>query len=183
MGIADKKISEFIAEVVSNSPTPGGGAVAALVAALSASLIEMVTGLTIGKKGYEKVNLEMKKVKQDALGSRKKLLQLADEDCQAFEEVMREYKLKPRSEEQIQKALKEATRVPLEIFKEAGKLERLSLRLSKVGNKNAFSDAKSAYYLARAAKLSAEENVKINLKSISDDSWKAKIIADLKASW
>ena len=49
--LAELTIKEFLEKIASNSPAPGGGSVAALSAALAASLTEMVAKLTIGKKG------------------------------------------------------------------------------------------------------------------------------------
>ncbi|MFC2317929.1 MAG: cyclodeaminase/cyclohydrolase family protein, partial [Candidatus Saccharibacteria bacterium] len=59
-------VKDFIYETSSDSPAPGGGSVAALSAATSAALIEMVANLTIGKKGYEEVTADMEKVKESA---------------------------------------------------------------------------------------------------------------------
>ena len=52
-------IEEFINELASNSPAPGGGTAAALGGAMGISLLEMVANLTIGKKGFESVKKEM----------------------------------------------------------------------------------------------------------------------------
>ena len=48
-------IMDFIEVTSSNSPTPGGGSVAALLASLSASLSAMSANLTIGKKGNQSI--------------------------------------------------------------------------------------------------------------------------------
>ena len=52
--IKNQKIEQFLDDLSSSSATPGGGATAALTAAMAASLVEMVAGLTLGKTGYEK---------------------------------------------------------------------------------------------------------------------------------
>ena len=54
-----KTLQEFFNELSSNSPTPGGGNVAALCGALSSSLGIMVCNLTIGKKKYVEFEQEM----------------------------------------------------------------------------------------------------------------------------
>jgi len=61
MNFEDQKISEFIEQVASNTPTPGGGAVGAITAAMATALVEMVASLTIGKKGYEDYEAGMEK--------------------------------------------------------------------------------------------------------------------------
>ncbi len=50
--LKDLSIVEFANETASNSPAPGGGSIAALNAAMAASLLSMVANLTIGKKKY-----------------------------------------------------------------------------------------------------------------------------------
>ncbi|HSO66574.1 MAG TPA: cyclodeaminase/cyclohydrolase family protein, partial [Desulfatirhabdiaceae bacterium] len=52
MKLADLTVSEFVRELASVSPAPGGGSVAALCAGLSAALCAMVGRLTLGKKKY-----------------------------------------------------------------------------------------------------------------------------------
>ncbi len=60
-------VTEFLNELSSNSPAPGGGSVAALSSSLSASLGSMVANLTIGKKSYNELQEEEKLKVQDAL--------------------------------------------------------------------------------------------------------------------
>jgi len=174
--IKEQKIKEFLNDLSSSSPTPGGGATAALCGALSASLVEMVCNLTIGKKGYEGIENKMRKIMKNAVKEKDKLLLLADEDVKAFNEVMKAYKVKTKDREQkIQKALKYATLVPLEVAELSSKISNYSEVLIRRGNKNALSDAKSAKYLALAAIKSANENIDINLKYLKDKKFISKI--------
>lgn len=164
-------LNTFLTKVASKEPTPGGGSVAALSGALSASLIEMVCNLTLGKKGYEKSQREIKEIASKAKSIGKRLLDLVDEDSMAYQEVMKAYKLPKERKDRsgrIEKSLKHAALVPLETAQLSNELGILSARIEKIGNKNAVTDARSAQYLARAAKLSALENVEINLKYIKD---------------
>ena len=55
MGIKKQTLEEFLNDVGSKNPTPGGGSVSAVSGAIAASLVEMVCNLTIGKKNYEKI--------------------------------------------------------------------------------------------------------------------------------
>lgn len=163
--IKELEINDFLKKMASESPTPGGGAVAALAGAMAASLVEMVSNITIGKKGYEKVAKELKKLRNEVRKSKLHLLRLADEDVKAFAKVMTAYKSKDKRK--IKKALLWATAVPSQTAKLARQVERLGLTVAKIGNKNAVSDAKTAVYLARAARLSALENVKINKRALA----------------
>ncbi len=176
MKIADMKVSEFVEEVASKSPTPGGGAVGASVAALGAALIEMVANLTVGKKGYEDYEAEMERVIAEASYRRKKILESADEDIEAFDEVMKALKMpkdtpekKAERKKKLQESLKKACEVPYELAREISKLCPLAESVAKFGNKNAKSDALSAVALLEAAFKCALANVNINLELIKDE--------------
>jgi formiminotetrahydrofolate cyclodeaminase len=165
----DLSIEKFLETLASSSPTPGGGTVAAVGGATAASLIAMVCLLTIGKKNYEKSEKEMKKIYSEVTKYKKELLQLADKDSEAFEHVMSAYKISKENlkrKEKIKQALKLAMEIPLRVSKICEELTILAKKAAKTGNKNAYSDAKSAEYFAKAAKLSAQENVEINLSAI-----------------
>lgn len=163
-------IEEFQKELSSKNPTPGGGVVAALAASFAASLIEMVVNLTQGKKGYEDKEKILIKIAKDTVEIKKRLTVLAEEDAKAYAKVMEAYRAKSDTsitgitsrKENIKKALKYAIEVPMEVRKLSHELEELAYRVSKVGNKNALSDARTAVHLARAAGKSALENIKIN---------------------
>jgi len=86
-------IKEFLEKIALESPTPGGGSVAALSASLAASLTEMVANLTIEKKGYGDVEEEMKVVAQDAFQLRSKLVSAIDKDSNAYNDVVTATKL------------------------------------------------------------------------------------------
>lgn len=177
--IKDQQLSDFLREISSKSPTPGGGAVAAIVIALATSLCEMVINLTLGKKGYEKETMNLSLKAKSLIKIKDYSLKLADEDVEAFNQVMSAYKSK--DQKRIQLALKKAIEIPLETYKLAEEISKIALWLSKRGNRNAFSDSKTALYLAKAAKLSALENIKINLKFLKDEAWKVKILLKVKA--
>lgn len=175
--LKNQSVKTFLQELSSASPTPGGGTVAAFGASIAASLIAMVASLTKDKKGYEKVSGRMKRILPIVIKQQQLLLQLADEDAQAFNKVMAAYKL-PKEEkgrkEAIQKALKYAVEVPLKVEKISDELIVLAKEVRKNGNKNAYSDAKSAEYFAKAAKKAAVENIILNLASITDTKWKQR---------
>jgi formiminotetrahydrofolate cyclodeaminase len=60
--LANLKITEYLEKAAAGTAVPGGGSVAALNASLAAGLTEMVANLTIGKKGYEAFEEEMKDI-------------------------------------------------------------------------------------------------------------------------
>jgi len=171
----DRKFLDLLA---SSSPTPGGGSVSALAGALAAGLTSMVCNLTIGKKRYQEVSDELSKVLQRSEGLRERLAQLVDEDAQAFDEVMKAYKLPKESPEEkevrshrIEEATKGAVQVPLEVMEKALKVLELSQVVAEKGNPNSLSDAGVAALLGWSAVEGANLNVEINLSSLHDESY------------
>jgi methenyltetrahydrofolate cyclohydrolase len=86
--LTEKKITQFLDELASNSPAPGGGSVAALAGSLGAALTSMVCNLTIGKKKYVEVENEMKRVIAQSEELRRTFTRLIDQDTDAFNKVM-----------------------------------------------------------------------------------------------
>lgn len=164
MKIQNQKIGDFLDSVASKSPTPGGGAVAALTGAMAASLVEMVCNLTIGKKRYPDVQDEMIRVAERASELSQELLDLAARDSEAFEEVMAAYKSEDK--DKIKGALLTAIEVPEKVAERAENVRELAEIVGKIGNTNAHSDAVSAEHLAFAAIQSAQENIEINKKAL-----------------
>ena len=174
--LANLKITEYLEKAAAGTAVPGGGSVAALNASLAAGLTEMVTNLTIGKKGYEAVTGEMNDISARAAELRKKLTAAIDQDAEAYSAVMAAFKLPKATDpemelrrQEIQKAFKQAALVPLEVANDAVKVIDLAGRAIDSGNKNAVTDGVVAAMNARTAALAALYNVKINLISIEDD--------------
>lgn len=180
--LQDLNLKEFLEKTASKSPVPGGGSVAALSASLSASLIEMVGNLTVGKKGYEDVEDEMKEIVSICSKYREKFVNDIDRDSDAFNKVMAAFKLPKDTEEEkmvrkkaIQDGLKTAAIIPLEVAEDAFKLLEFAAKVVEKGNKNAVTDGAVAAMMARTAVLSALYNVKINLGSIKDEKFVEKV--------
>ena len=187
MALADLSIKEFLAKTASNSPVPGGGSIAALSAAIAASLSEMVAHLTIGKKGYEALEEEMEEIAKDAFQYRERLIRYIDKDSNAYNDVMAAFKLPKGTEQErnnregaIQEALINATLVPLDVARDAFKIIELAGKVVKQGNKNAVTDGAVAVMMARTAALSALYNVKINLASIKNTNFVEEIREEIK---
>lgn len=178
MNLQDMTLTGFCAETISNSPAPGGGSIAALCGALSASLAGMVASLTIGKKGYEDREEEMLSVKEKASTLQQNLLRAIDEDASSFNGYMAALKLPKETEEEkavrkaaLQQGLKEAALVPMHTAELAAEIFPLAAFVVQHGNKNALSDGLVSAMTARTAILSALLNVKINLASIKDEAF------------
>ena len=165
----DKSLGDFLRELASAAPTPGGGAVAALAGAMAAALVEMVAGLA-ARRGEEAAGVISRAGKL-----REGLLQLAERDATAYERVAKVLKL-PKGDEQerevrrraLQTALKEAARVPLETAESALEVLRLAGEFLPRCPKSARSDLASAAALGLAAVRSALYNVDANCLAIKD---------------
>jgi len=185
--LADHKITEYLDKAAAGTAVPGGGSVAALNAALAAGLTEMVANLTIGKKGYEAVEDEMKTIAEEASQLRTKLTAAIDQDADAYTEVMAAYKLPKATDQEtavrkqkIQDAIKHAALVPLAVARDALAVIELAGQAIRKGNKNAASDGAVAAMNARTGALAAIYNVKINLGSINDDSFADKLAQEVR---
>jgi glutamate formiminotransferase/formiminotetrahydrofolate cyclodeaminase len=166
---------DFIAEVASSSPAPGGGSVAAHAGALSAALAAMVCRLTVTKKAYAEVKGELTAVRDQADELCKKLRALVETDEKAFTAVMDAFKLPKGSDEQLvvrEKAVEEANKgaasVPLEVMKTSIECLKLALVVAQKGNQNSITDAGVAGLMGQASVEGAGYNVRINLMSIKD---------------
>jgi formiminotetrahydrofolate cyclodeaminase len=185
--LVDNRITEYLEKAAAGTAVPGGGSVAALNAALAASLAEMVANLTVGKKGYEAVEEEMKALAKAASQLRNNLTAAIDQDADAYTEVMAAYRLPKKTDQEItlrqqkiQEAIKHAALVPLEVARGALAVIELAGQAIQKGNKNASSDGAVAAMNARTAALAAIYNVKINLNSIKDDSFVEKLSQEVK---
>ena len=182
--IGARTIDRFLADLSSDAPTPGGGAVAGLVAANGAALIEMVCNLTIGKAGYEEVDERMRAIVEEAGAARAALLDLADRDATAFDGVMAAFKMPKDTDAQkversqaIQRGYESAAEVPLECAKAAATLMELATEVTGTGNAQAASDGSSAAQCLGAAVWCATYNVEINAAALKDQA-KAQALRD-----
>lgn len=173
--LAEKTVTEFTRELASDSPAPGGGSVAALAGALAAALSGMVGRLTVGREKYKAGWDVMEKVRDDADTLSKALLDLMEEDTDAFNTYMAAMKLPKDTDEAravrkdaMQNAAKKSTSIPLRSLECCLEAARLGELAARHGNTNALSDAGSAVLLAKAGGRAAMYNVLINLSGIND---------------
>lgn len=172
---ADKPIDQFLAQLASAAPTPGGGSVAALAGALAAGLESMVCHLTLGKEKYQAVQDDINQLLAETEKRRLKLMSLIEEDVEAYGHLAAAYKMARATDvekqvrtQAIQEAVRGATLAPLGIAEVCAELIDLCPPLVEKGNTNAVSDVGVAVLLAEAALRSALLNVMINLPSIKD---------------
>ena len=185
--LGNLKVIKFLDKTAEGTAVPGGGSIAALSAALSASLTEMVANLTIGKKGYEGVEKEMKEITTAASKLRRKLVKDIDKDAAAYTAVMKAFKMPKNTEKQlerrnkaIQSGLKNASLVPLGVARDTLDIMDLTAKVIRKGNRNAATDGAVAALTARAAILGALYNVKTNLNFIEDHQFLKELSKEVK---
>ncbi|UCF62088.1 MAG: glutamate formimidoyltransferase [Anaerolineaceae bacterium] len=166
----------FVEKLSAGTPTPGGGSAAAYAGAMAAALAAMVARLTIGKKKYAQVEDRMSEIIDRADEIRSSLEGAVILDAQAFDAVMRAYRMPKGSavEEQarveaIEKATINAAIVPLHVARHAADVLEIAIEVAESGNINAITDAGAAGLLARASFSAAILNVEINAREISDE--------------
>ena len=171
--LADMTVSALLEKTAADTPVPGGGSLSAMAAAVGAALAQMVAGLTAGRKSFAAVTPEMNELAEKARRLRRDLLADMDRDAAAYTAVMEAFRLprntaeeKTRRTDAIQRATREAARVPLAVAEKALDVMMLAGTAVAKGNPNAISDGAVGAMLARAALQGALFNVKINLRDM-----------------
>ena len=175
MEMMERTCSQFLAELASKAPTPGGGGTAALVGAAGVALGNMVGNLTTGKKKYAAVEKKIQALNAKAETLRKELEALVQEDAEAFAPLAAAYGLPKDTPEQaadkervMETALTRAALVPIKIMQKC--LEGITLAYSYAvdGSTMAISDAGCAAVLCKAALQAASLNVFVNTKLMTN---------------
>jgi formiminotetrahydrofolate cyclodeaminase len=168
-------VGEFLEELASDSPAPGGGSAAALAGAVGAALCGMAFRLTVGREKFRGVWAEMEEALNEADGLRARLLDLVDEDTDAFRSFLAARKLPKITETERalrEKAVREAAlrcaAVPLETLRLMRRVAALAAIAVERGNPSCVTDAGVAAQMAMAAAEAAAGNVRVNLPAIAD---------------
>lgn len=186
--LLEKSCNEFIEELSSKAPVPGGGGASAYVGALGMSLGSMVGNLTLGKKKYADVEEDIRELlikSQDIIENLKKLVA---RDAEVFYPLSKAYGMPKETEEEkrikeetLQNALVDATMVPLEIAKYCLKAIDLHEEFAKKGTSIAISDVGVGVIFCKAALQGAKLNVLINTKIMKDMELKSKVESELRS--
>ena len=170
--------TDFLNELSTNSPAPGGGSVAALAGSLGAALSSMVASLTHEKKDMLNNKPLMDEIGVEAQELKDQLAILVEEDTQAFNKVMEANRLpvstdeeKSIKKENLENANKYAIQIPLETAQKCLRVIELSELLVINGNPNSVSDAGVAAEVALAGLRGACMNIMINLSAVEDKTY------------
>lgn len=180
----DNTLVQYIEELASRTPTPGGGSAAALTGCLGTALISMAANFTTGEK-YKEVENDVQEVLESTKGLIDKLILLIDEDSISYRKVQSAYKLpketvdeKNRRNSAIKDALKENIGVCMDICKHSYSAAMLCDVLTDKGNPMLLGDVGSGIVMLWAAFQSSLLNVETNLKNVKDD----KFVIDARRS-
>ena len=142
----ERTINDFLDDLGSRSPAPGGGAAAGLLGAQACALAEMVCHLTESNKNYAQFHEKAGEYAAVFNMARSIFLDLMDEDAANFLELMetlrsiRNLPLEERQEKQLE-AFKKAIAVPRQMAQTMSELLPSFTNLLLKGNKNALSDS------------------------------------------
>lgn len=173
--LQDKSLTDLCAALASAEPTPGGGSGAAAAGALGASLLGMVAGRTLEREGGSPLARELQDLCDRAQTLRRKLLELVDQDAQAYATVIAAVRLPRETEAQkvgrreaLQRAYLFASEVPLTtaeaclaVLAGAGSVVLRSPRALA-------SDLAAGVHLAHAGAMSAVLNIEANLPYVKE---------------
>ncbi len=180
-------IREFANETASESPAPGGGSVSALAGAIGSALGAMVANLSANKRGWDDKVDYYSEFAEKLLEIKEELLQLIDEDTQAFNKIMEAGKLSAKNEEQKRfkkKALEDATKyaveVPLKTMQMCVQAFPYVEEMAKTGNPNSITDVAVGAWNLWSGVNGALLNVRINLTGIDDKEYLEKIQAQTR---
>ena len=180
--IAQKSCVDFIEVLASKAAVPGGGGAAALAGAIGMALGSMVCNLTTGKKKYAQYEEAIQEILEKAAKLEEELLSMIDKDAEGFFPLSKAYGLPTTTEEEkqykaetMEKCLKVACEVPMNIVRLCYDSIKLHEELVDKGLKLAISDVGCGVQCLRAAILSGQLNVIINVNSMKDREYAEKI--------
>ncbi|MDQ6892703.1 MAG: cyclodeaminase/cyclohydrolase family protein [Acidobacteriota bacterium] len=178
-------LAEFIDQLASDAPTPGGGTAAAIAGSMGSALAAMVAALTLTREKYAASHDAVRPIAQAAASARREFLDLAREDSIAYELVVAARRLPKETDAQkaardvaLALANRRATEVPMRTAKVAARMLSLLPELVEKGNPSAASDAGTAALLLEAAAEGALLNVGTNLSGNPDGAFVAEMRKD-----
>lgn len=178
-------LKDFVEEVASESPAPGGGSIAAYVGALGVALGTMVANLSSHKRGWDDRWEEFSDWAEQGQRLKAQLMHFVDEDTRAFNQLMEAHRLPQNTDaakktraQAIEAATQYATKVPFQVMEVALEAMEVIQNMAVLGNPNSVSDAGVGAMCARTAVLGAYLNVQINAAALTDQVFRANILRE-----
>jgi glutamate formiminotransferase / formiminotetrahydrofolate cyclodeaminase len=173
--LIDMSLKAFMNETASESPAPGGGSISAYMGAMGIALGTMVANLSSHKKGWDDRWRMFSDWAEQGKAIQNVLLNLVDEDTEAFSKLMESFALSKKTEEDqkhrksaIQDATKAIILVPLKVMEAAYSGFGLIREMVEEGNPNSVTDAGVGALAIRACIKGAYLNVRINSSTLED---------------
>ena len=178
-------LTPYLDDLASASPTPGGGAAAAVTVAQGLALLSMVCNLTIGKKAFSAVEDQAKDILEQVSTLRAAALSEAETDMNAFTVVMQAWQMPAETDKQtltkkaaLEKATRNAAEPPFRLMTLAAQALPLADQLEIIGNPNVLSDVFVGRHLLIAGYKSSQENVEVNLNNLAPED---SFVSDMRA--
>jgi glutamate formiminotransferase / formiminotetrahydrofolate cyclodeaminase len=186
--LVDMNLKAFMNETASESPAPGGGSISSYMGALGVALGTMVANLSSHKRGWDDRWEEFSGWAEKGKAVQNRLLNLVDEDTNAFNKIIETSGLPKRTEVEkavrinaIQEATKQATLIPFTVMETAFEGFALIKEMIEKGNPNSITDAAVGALALRSCIKGAFLNVKINASGLSDKSFVNEILSKASA--
>ncbi|MGB9771124.1 MAG: glutamate formimidoyltransferase [Candidatus Kapaibacteriota bacterium] len=183
--LANSSVREFIQKISARTPAPGGGSASAAIAAIGSALGCMVAQLTYGVRKFEHLTDDLRKVIPPLYYTTRELISMIDADANAFNEYMEAMRLPKTSPEEIltrenamQEGLKKAIMVPLTTMRLAFQCWEALKEVARIGNISSKSDIEVGAKALETGIWGAYRNILINLPTLKDEDFKAKIIEE-----
>jgi glutamate formiminotransferase / formiminotetrahydrofolate cyclodeaminase len=181
--LAGMDLKAFMEETASESPAPGGGSVSSYMGALGAALGTMVANLSSHKKGWDDRWKEFSDWAEKGKSIQNKLLELVDDDTEAFNRILEAYRLPKNSIEEkkartdaVSTATKNAIMIPFKVMETAFSGFPLIREMTEKGNPSSVTDVGVGAMALRTCIRGAFLNVKINAAGLDDKKFAKEII-------
>ena len=181
--LVNMSLTDFANETASESPAPGGGSIAAYAGVMGVALGTMVANLSAHKRGWDDRWEEFSDWAEKGIAYQNTLLDLVDEDTNAFNKIMDAFRLtkdtevdKAKRHTAIQAATKYAILTPFKVMETAYSSMEVMKAMADFGNPNSVTDAGVGALCARTAVIGAFLNVKINCGDCQDKTFVADIL-------
>jgi len=185
--LANLSVDKFILSVGARSSAPGGGSVAALLAALGCALSTMVGQMTYGKKQFEQLDDSIRPLLPPLHQAMVSAIPMIDADTDAFTEYMSAVKLPQGSEEEkaarkvaMDLGLRQAINVPLALAQHVDTMWQLLIQMAAVANINCKSDLQVGARCLETSVMGAYDNVMINVAGVTDATYKSQTERQIK---
>jgi formiminotetrahydrofolate cyclodeaminase len=182
VNFSEMALADVIDAFSSTDAVPGGGSAAAMAGAVGVSLLLMVARLPKTKTGAPEETADLAEASSRLHPLRDSLLDLVDRDSEAYRQVLAAFRLPKGSEaekatrtEAIDRASRVAIEAPLDTMRACQQALRGAVVVASNSSRRTTSDVGVAVELLIAALRGARLNVEINLPTLDDAAYVARI--------